>query len=699
MTLSELLLDKKIRILIHLAIYLVATPIVLKKTAKHPRVIFWAILACVGRLIGLILLFLQRSILFYFIEHLPQVNIKFDEIMFGFFGLLRALANTATQIFLLKAIFTGRQSSETSDLPEKTSSPFSAGRLVFLGICGVASCSFWLEEILPGTWAPVSSRLITVLPTLGVQITVSTQLHVRQFLYEIPNLTILIVGLRLILFRRKLPTDAARYAFVGWSFKFSLFIGSWVILVSGFGKDVHSWIYSGVANLSVVADLILFASIVADRRTSPAIISTTDLPLEDPLLESRRLIRRIGSTVAAMVFLVTAATLAIFPNSDLVWLILVVAVLGFFLIRTNRRTTQVIDPITDLLLEDPLFELRKLIRGIGSTVTAVVFLVAAASWAIVPNSDLAWVALFVAVIGFFVIPMKCIFMTFMMPDRKPDAFYLRSFRNDLTSYPIRVAIQTALGGKYRLTGIRDPRRRSISVWSHVVGPALWAYRNCTPKHMDLEAGDDWQLRLWNSLQNGRLAIVDLTDLTDFVHVEIRLALEALGVARVLFITNDSNSNDKLIKKIQAQAQVAGLDEARTVAWHPDRVGQFCDDVKRFAASLPSGAPEKKLPTSDYGAGYKVGWIQRRAVGFLFVFMGFQLAMVSIIFVLSAASGGARLFWPFIWSEVGMAGWYLWSLISFAREVGVPRERNKAIVATVVLIMCFTLIFVGRAGSQ
>ena len=84
----------------------------------------------------------------------------------------------------------------------------------------------------------------------------------------------------------------------------------------------------------------------------------------------------------------------------------------------------------------------------------------------------------------------------ILPGRAVNAFYLRSFRNDPGTWPIRKAAQAALGRKFRLSGIRDPRRR----WPAVIRfmhAAFYAVRCCTPKFMNLEAGADWKARLWH----------------------------------------------------------------------------------------------------------------------------------------------------------------------------------------------------------
>ena len=81
----------------------------------------------------------------------------------------------------------------------------------------------------------------------------------------------------------------------------------------------------------------------------------------------------------------------------------------------------------------------------------------------------------------------------ILPGRAVNAFYLRSFRNDPATWPIRKAAQAALGRTFRLSGIRDPRKRWPLVirYMHAV---FFAIRCCTPRFMNLEAGADWKAR-------------------------------------------------------------------------------------------------------------------------------------------------------------------------------------------------------------
>src|SRR5262249_39087474 len=131
----------------------------------------------------------------------------------------------------------------------------------------------------------------------------------------------------------------------------------------------------------------------------------------------------------------------------------------------------------------------------------------------------------------------------ILPRRLTNAFYLRSFRNDPATWPVRKAIQRALGRRFRLSGIRDPRRRWNPLFRMLL-TVVFCFRYATPKYMNLEAGNDWKARLWRSLADARCAFLDLTDLTPFVEEEIVLAVRCLGVGRVLFIGDTSRSADE-----------------------------------------------------------------------------------------------------------------------------------------------------------
>jgi hypothetical protein len=146
----------------------------------------------------------------------------------------------------------------------------------------------------------------------------------------------------------------------------------------------------------------------------------------------------------------------------------------------------------------------------------------------------------VAVVTFVVIQLfsggfgMLVWWGFFAPRRPTDLFYLRSFRNDSVTWPIRVAIQDVIGSRWRLSGIRDPDRRQISNVDRFTTVTI-AMKYCTPRYMDLEAESDWRARLWNSLMKAQGAVIDIADLTQFVDEEIGIAVNALGPQRVIFV--------------------------------------------------------------------------------------------------------------------------------------------------------------------
>ena len=180
----------------------------------------------------------------------------------------------------------------------------------------------------------------------------------------------------------------------------------------------------------------------------------------------------------------------------------------------------------------------------------------------------------------------------ILPGRAVNAFYLRSFRNDPGTWPIRKAAQAALGRKFRLSGIRDPRRR----WPAVIRfmhAAFYAVRCCTPKFMNLEAGADWKARLWCSLGDARCALIDVSDLTPFVLEEIELCCRCLGLERLLFVGDSSRGHDEWRSRI---AEAVGWPDPTTIqairvaVWDASSVGRqaFVASVRAFAAELPAG---------------------------------------------------------------------------------------------------------------
>jgi hypothetical protein len=181
----------------------------------------------------------------------------------------------------------------------------------------------------------------------------------------------------------------------------------------------------------------------------------------------------------------------------------------------------------------------------------------------------------------------------MLPWRVTNAIYLRSFRNDASTGELRTLAQAALGPAFRLSGIRDPRRRWPALIRHLFY-LLFLIRYAQPKFMNLEAGPDWKARLWRSLGEARCALIDVSELTPFVHEEIVLAIRCLGFDRILFIGDDSRTADEWRQTVLAAVKLPDVKPERIqmAIWMDTVAGRaaFRDRVREFARRLPANPP-------------------------------------------------------------------------------------------------------------
>ncbi len=531
-------------------------------------------------------------------------------------------------LLLITAIFLERVPKAARTDVEIQSMSFTASLIrigkVFAWIFGVALAASWLWCVYIQPLGPVSSSGTVVLNVARVACD------------KLPFLVSLVLGFGMVMFRPNLTRGARQYAFCGASLKTAGFLVS-----NGLQIFILHTLWDGTSNSESAA-------------------------------LARERVNSLNQTISAAAVII-----------DFVANLFLVAALV-----TERRPARGIIPRPNMILEDPLFELRRLIRRIGWVAIAIIIL-SATIIAIRSPTEGSFVLVLWAVAFSIGIWIKSMLMTFMMPNQKPNAVYLRSFRSDPSSYDIRIAIQEALGPRFRLTGIRDPRRRTASVWEYVVGPAIWAFRYCTPKFMDLEAGDDWKVRLWNTLQAGRLAIVDLIDMTPHVHVEIKLATEAIGFERVLFVIDESRSLEEWLQLIRLQTNTKDPRQIQVAYWNPNRPEEFRAKVHSFAMLLPPTSPYRHFATNDYGPAFRTRWIERRAVSFLIVFVAMQcvfgvgvvlLQQIPEIGRLMSATGSGQLRSPVFWTEIAMSLWLLCNLALYAKEVGVKYERRKAVIA-------------------
>jgi hypothetical protein len=119
----------------------------------------------------------------------------------------------------------------------------------------------------------------------------------------------------------------------------------------------------------------------------------------------------------------------------------------------------------------------------------------------------------------------------------------------------------------------------------------FTFRYSSVKFMNLEAEADWLPRLWASLGGARCAFIDVTDLTENVLDEVRMAYGRLGPARIFFIGDQSLSAAGWRDLVGRRLGIASAESERLVVetwdrrrgWDPSR---FIANVKRFADALP-----------------------------------------------------------------------------------------------------------------
>lgn len=189
----------------------------------------------------------------------------------------------------------------------------------------------------------------------------------------------------------------------------------------------------------------------------------------------------------------------------------------------------------------------------------------------------------------------------MLPRKGPKAFYLRAFRNDVRTGLLRMDLQGALGRRFRLAGIRDPRRRSTA-WIRYFFSGLFAIRYSLPKYMNLEAGKDWKVRLWVSLGNARCAVIDISDPTPFVRDEVALAVPRLGLHRTLFVSDGALNADECRSVAMDLLGAPDLPPSRirVAVWSETAAGRsaFTDAVRKFVTGLPNELVDDEPPPPE-----------------------------------------------------------------------------------------------------
>jgi uncharacterized protein (DUF433 family) len=345
---------------------------------------------------------------------------------------------------------------------------------------------------------------------------------------------------------------------------------------------------------------------------------------------------------------------------------------------------------SNLLLEDPLRSIRSFLRillriGLWLQVPYVVIMFVIL---VILDSDFFIPILVVAILSALAYWFTFVLWAGFMPSRVTNALYLRSFRKDPDTVQIRIAIQEALGPSFRLSGIRDPRRRRVRL-HEMLNPALLAMRYCTPKFLDLEAGDDWKARLWNSAQRADLVFIDISDLTSSVVEEIQLTSQCIELERLVFVGRPS-TDEEHIKDLVTSCLPVGVSAQgiNVLIWNNTTLGRraFSQRVRELEIGSTKSKHTGFLPPPVWcdPPPKKVPLIRRKA---------FQYGLGMLLANLAFGVGGALATKARVGVAVGVYALLLVNMIVYIRDVGVTYLRRKAMWRLLVagIFLCISLL--------
>jgi hypothetical protein len=304
------------------------------------------------------------------------------------------------------------------------------------------------------------------------------------------------------------------------------------------------------------------------------------------------------------------------------------------------------------------------------------------------------VAAFAIIVFFFVISLPGFLwlygVTRLLPNRPTDILYLRAFRKDHTTGGIRTSLERVLDPQFRVSGIRDPKRRGTTV-VRFAAYVLFIMKYLNPKYLNLEAGDEWKARLWRSLGEAKGVVIDFDEVTLAVKAEIRLCAKCMSLQRVLFVVRESEEPELWRDRIHGvlgshtdprQIQIATW--RRNSDGSPSR--EFDERVAEFA---------HRLPEKPAGFDHEARTLAEGLTGQVFHESNTRLGIeIAVGLILSLVISNVINYWkdensPFILAVMPFfLVWYilLWiHYISFSRNTG-SRNRRKIARWTVLPLL-------------
>jgi len=250
-------------------------------------------------------------------------------------------------------------------------------------------------------------------------------------------------------------------------------------------------------------------------------------------------------------------------------------------------------------LADPLCTAKPYYFFINLTIDILIIIFISALY--LETGDMAFTAL-----GFVIISIALYISLYVVafPKIATNALYLRNFSKDKSSEDVREYIEVMLGESYRLSGIRDPRKRINLIFRPII-IAYMALQYAGARFLNLEAGNDWKARIWSNFSDIKIVFIDLRELTDFVQEEIELCIKSLELERIVFIANTEANAMAWKTKLSHQYNIPKelQKSLHVIAWeanNSDRT-KFMSDIERVTTTLPEGSAdllESSFPLVD-----------------------------------------------------------------------------------------------------
>lgn len=190
----------------------------------------------------------------------------------------------------------------------------------------------------------------------------------------------------------------------------------------------------------------------------------------------------------------------------------------------------------------------------------------------------------------FLVLNNLTFLWLVYPGGKPSAVWLRAFRSDAQTAKLRRQFEAVMGNRFRLVGIRPPKKRR-SMWLQALLANFSGLSYAGSKYFEMEVGDDWLIRLAKSMEECKVAFLDLRDWTEALAQEVAVASVALGPQRIIFLIDDRQPKAKWLQLVHQHSR--GIDHQHAAFLSTDASEtKIVSELRAILGKLPGPPGER-----------------------------------------------------------------------------------------------------------